>query len=112
MIMVLSDEGFEEEQFEFELQEKGFLFENDGDYETAISYYINIINEGFTKFEIYERIVYCLDILNQYEVMFDILKHLAETNGKRIIYKNKKWVNKYLKLINSNLGTDYAINDL
>ena len=44
--------------------------------------------------------------------MFDILKHLVNTNGKQIIYKNKKWANKYLKLINSNLGTDYAIKDL
>ena len=112
MIMVLSNEGFDDEQFEFELQEKGFLFENDEDYETAISYYINLIDEGFTKFEIYERIVYCLDILDQYELMFDILKHLVNTNGKQIIYKNKKWANKYLKLINSNLGTDYAIKDL
>lgn len=110
---IYTEENFENIQEEYGFKEFGLLFETDMDYESAAKYYIDVLNEGVNRFEIYERLVYCLDILDNYELILDVLKLFYRTNNMDRKYrKNRKFVKDNLDLINSNLGTKYKIGDL
>ena len=110
---IYTEENFENIQEEYGFKEFGLLFETDRDYESAAQYYIDVLNEGVNSFEIYKRLVYCLDILDNYELILDVLKLFYRSNNMGRKYrKNRKFVKDKLDLVNSRLGTEYEMDDL
>ena len=110
ILMVVTDENFEEEQFEYELNERALYAESKRDYENAIFYYIELVDGGTKNLRYYKKLLYCLDIVDEYGVMFDTLRYFCLSNEKR--YYKTKWILDYLDLINENLSTDYTFDDL
>ena len=110
---IYTEENFESIQEEYGFKQFGLLFETNMDYESAAQYYIDVLNEGVNRFEIYKRLVYCLDILDNYELILEVLKLFYRSNNMGRKYrKNRKFVKDNLDLVNSNLGTKYEMGDL
>lgn len=111
MVSVDSEERFDEMQIQKEIRQSARVAEIEGDFITAVDYYLLLIDGGVNNVKIYKQLVYCLEILDEYDAIFNTLKHY-KINNKRIYPKNRKWVKRKLELINSNLGTNYTFNDL
>lgn len=107
-----SEKRFDNKQFEFELQQRALTAEIEWDFVTAADYYIAMIDGGVKKVKVYKWLVNCLEMLDEYEVMFNTLRHFYMRHTNRVVHIYKNWLNEKLELINSNLGTNYTFNDL
>ena len=112
-IIVISDESFNHQQEKFALLEAGSIYENVGNWELAITHYLNIINQKeFNYTEFYQRTCICLEKLKDYNRELKVIKLYCTTPPIDVMDYNDEWFEKRLIKVNGELTTDYTLDNM
>ena len=110
-ICVYSKESFDLVQDIYCLIETGRILEDKDQYEMAIKFYLDKIENGYPIYDFYKRICLCLEKLEDYETELEYIKFYYSNKPIDNSYESQIWFKNRLKKVNSKLGTNYVIQD-